>query len=79
VLSAIGFGKIYAEYFNNKKFSDMTVKFEGSGDVYHAHKSILQTQSDCFESLNDHQHLFSKDHDEEAAKSLVKFFFTLVL
>jgi len=76
ILSAQGFSKIFSDYFNNKKLSDMTIKFEGSGDVYHAHKNILQTQSDVFDNLTDHTYTFTKDHDEEAAKNLVKFFYT---
>jgi len=54
----------------------MTIKFESSGLVYNTHKFILQAQADCFENLNDNQYVFTKDQDEEAAKSLVKFFYT---
>jgi hypothetical protein len=46
VLSATGFSKVFAEYFNNKKLSDMNVKFEGTGETYPAHKSILQNHTD---------------------------------
>jgi hypothetical protein len=54
----------------------MKVKFEGTGDVYPAHKFVCQNLSSCFESLTDDTFTFTKDQDEEAAKSLLKFFYT---
>jgi len=59
-----------------KKYSDMSVKFEKSGDVYPAHTFILASQSEAFEKLNDNQYVFASDQDEESAKSLIKFFYT---
>jgi len=73
------FSKKFENLYNNKKFSDITIKFEGSGDVLHAHKIVLIANSDIFESvesLTDHTYLFTKDNDEETCKSLVKFFYT---
>jgi hypothetical protein len=40
------YSKRFEGLFNNKKNSDVTVKFEGSGDVYSAHKVVLAAQSD---------------------------------
>jgi len=63
------------DYSIIKKNSDVTIKFEGSGEAYHAHKIVLSSQSDEFENLGDN-YTFTKDIDEENAKSLLKFFYT---
>jgi len=54
----------------------MHIKFEGSGEVYPAHQFICLNHSSSFESLNEKTFTFAKEHDEEAAKNLVKFFYT---
>jgi len=74
------YSKRYDSLFNNKKYSDMNVKFEGTGDVYPAHKLVLSAHSEVFEglveNLTDNTYVFTKDNDEENAKSLLKFFYT---
>jgi hypothetical protein len=74
------YSKRYDSLFNNKKLSDMQVKFEGSGDTYPGHKLVFAAHSEVFEglvdNLTDNTYIFTKDIDEECAKSLVKFFYT---
>jgi len=45
------FSKRYDTLFNNKKLSDMNVKFEGSGDLFPAHRLVLSAHSELFEGI----------------------------
>jgi len=58
----------------------MSIKFEGTGDIYPAHKIVLAAHSEVFEglveNLTDNTYVFAKENDEATAKLLVKFFYT---
>jgi len=67
------FSKRYAELFNNKKFSDFTLTV--GSETLHAHKIILQGNSDYFEKIEGDSFTFPTEDDAAAAKSLIKFYY----
>jgi hypothetical protein len=64
---------IYQNYFNNKKYSDITIKI-GEETIF-AHKMILISNSEFFEKLEDNSFEFPKE-DFPTAKNLIKFYYT---
>jgi len=61
VLSPGGFSKVFESFYNNKKNSDMTFKFEENNETIPAHKVFLSAHSDYFENnLVDNTFIFTK-------------------
>jgi len=73
-----------SKFFNNKDYSDATIKFEGSGDIINVHKMVLTSSSDYFEKLfevgmsesKNNEILIDKDENEELFKEFIKFLYT---
>jgi hypothetical protein len=74
IASSQSFSKRYGSAFNNKHLSDFKVTI---GDItYDCHKIVLFSNSDFFAKMeNESSFTFPKEDDQEAAKSLLKFFY----
>jgi hypothetical protein len=76
------FSTKYDYLYNNKQFSDCSVKLEGTGETIPAHKNILASTSSVFEGLIDsgklenNEILISKEVDAEIFKHMLKFLYT---
>jgi hypothetical protein len=78
------YNKIYSKLYNNKLMSDITFKFEKTGNIIHSHKLILNISSDYFERLFDsgmqesqtNEILIPEDEDEELFKDLLEYFYS---
>jgi hypothetical protein len=72
------FSKIYEDLYNNKKFSDFTIKFENKQEEINLHKMVLSSTSTFFEELFQTEKeikemIIQKD---EKHKALFKFMYT---
>jgi hypothetical protein len=45
--SQLAYSRSYENLYNNPKFSDVKIKFEGSGEIMYCHKLILESTSEC--------------------------------
>jgi len=73
--------KIYANLFNNKLYSDVTLKFEGNGNTVHCHKLILNGASGFYAKLFSEDEklseiLIDKSEDEKLFMQYLKFLYT---
>jgi len=78
------FSKKFEHLFENKKYSDFTIKFEETGESMPGHQIVFASSSDFFETLikegkikdNNNEYLVPKTENALLFKKLVKFFYT---
>jgi hypothetical protein len=75
------YSKKYENLYKNKKFSDITIKFENSNETIPAHKFALSSGSKFFEEIIDskdfnNEILIKKENDQEEVEIMLKFFYT---
>jgi len=75
--------KVYSGFhenlFNNKKYSDLLLKFENSSTTIHAHKSILASSSDTFKDLilkDENVNEITLNEDDKTFSEFIKFLYT---
>jgi hypothetical protein len=71
--SSNAYSNIYPKYFNNKNFSDFKITIDN--DTILSHKFILASNSTFFENYDGNEFTFPKEDDQEAAKSLIKYYY----
>jgi len=78
------FAKKFEHLFENKKYSDFTIKFEETGESMPAHQIVFASSSEFFETLikegkikdNNNEYIVPKSENAVLFKKLVKFFYT---
>jgi hypothetical protein len=74
-----GFSSQYEDFYNNKKYSDITIKFEKSENIIHAHKFILlpsKVLTDLINETEGSEITIDENEDEETFKEYIKFMYT---
>jgi hypothetical protein len=69
----------FEEYYNNKKYSDLIIKFEKSGNTIYSHKFILSNSSTVLSDLiNEVENEITIDsqEDEESFKIFIQFLYS---
>jgi hypothetical protein len=69
----------FESLFNNKKYSDVTLKLEKSGETLNCHKSILSAASyfsDLFQKDNNLNEVVIKEENDSNFKDYIKFLYT---
>jgi len=82
--SSNAYSLIYPNYFNNKKFSDIVIKFQESGNLVYCHKIILENSSEYFAKLfnsgmseeKNNEIIIDKSDNEEIFIDYLKFLYT---
>jgi hypothetical protein len=78
-LPNVVYSKRYEGLFNNKFASDITIKFEKSGNSLNCHKLVLAASSEYFQGLlKDYKEttILIKDEDETIFTDFVKYIYT---
>jgi len=73
------YSTFYENLFNNKKYSDLLLKFENSSTTIHAHKSILASSSDTFKDLilkDENVNEITLNEDDKTFSEFIKFLYT---
>jgi len=72
------YSKLFESFYNNKTFSDFTIKIEGKEETVPVHKIVLTTQSQVFSEhvKNSNEYTFSNTHSTELVHCLLKFLYT---
>jgi hypothetical protein len=78
------YSKKFSYLYNNKLLSDMTIKFEKSGNVVFCHKIILTSTSEYFETLfesgmqesKSNEIIIPEDENEDLFKEFIQFLYS---
>jgi hypothetical protein len=76
MLQSQSYSKRYDSLYNNKKYSDFTVKFESGSEPVSCHKFVLGSNSEFFEKLEGNEFTFPKEDDEKAVVALLNFYYS---
>jgi hypothetical protein len=67
----------YEKLYNNEKYSDFEISFEGNENKIKSHKNILATSSEFFSKLiEENQNSVKIQEDVTAFKQLIEFYYT---
>jgi hypothetical protein len=76
-LDQANYSNNYKEFLNNQKYSDYTIKFEGSEETMAVHKIVL-SQSEVLSEIVETttEYIFSKEFEISTVKKFIKYLYT---
>jgi hypothetical protein len=77
-LSKIAHSNKYLSYFNNKKYSDIKIRFSESNNILFCHKVVLIQSFVLGEMINnvENEIIIDKEEDEKSFTNFIQFLYT---